>query len=631
MKKVLVISLLFSSVSLFGQVEHLSSFKKIKADRINEIANMLDDSPRGTGGTYHDRKLWKSLDLKANGKDVIRRADSIMNSPFPEWNDDLYLQFSKTAVRPAGEKMINDRYYRLAPLVWAECLVNNGKYVPEIEKTLKELISHRSWVSPAHDRKLHDFYGRKYSVDLRAAAYAQSLAQTIYMLDDKLSSKLREEICDSLESRIFNPVRIGLEEKRLDTAPWIMKTNNWNSVCFAGVTAAALAVIKDKAERAYFVAAAEYYSQNAMVGYKSDGYCTEGIHYYSFGFGHYIYLREIIYQQTKGQIDLFKRAKVSKLAQFASNIEIINEVYPSYGDCYFGTKPLDVVVWYCNKVYGRQSNVNPQWRFGELAHDMVLLFPNQGDKPAQFKSFGSVEPQIRTYFNEGGVFVVRPYADDYNKSIAAAFKGGNNAEHHNHNDIGSYTIVKGKEVLAGDQGGPLHYDGNMATSRRYEFKSLSSYGHPVPLVNGICQKPGADAKAREFNLDYQVDKDAWTIDISSAYDVPELMFLTRTFAYDRSKNGEVTVFDRFGFKEPCSFETAITTNCKWEKINDNTLRITGKNETVYVKIIPSNNEEVEINSEVIEVNAPPYTRIGIKFKNKVLKGEIKLVYSTNLE
>ena len=41
---------------------------------------------------------------------------------------------------------------------------------------------------------------------------------------------------------------------------WFTVTNNWNSVCLAGVTGAALTLLADKEERAYFVAAAEKYN-----------------------------------------------------------------------------------------------------------------------------------------------------------------------------------------------------------------------------------------------------------------------------------------------------------------------------------------------------------------------------------
>ena len=56
----------------------------------------------------------------------------------------------------------------------------------------------------------------------------------------------------------------------------------------AGVTGAALALLPDKEERAYFVAAAEKYNVYGIKGYADDGYCSEGVGYYNYGFRAYI-------------------------------------------------------------------------------------------------------------------------------------------------------------------------------------------------------------------------------------------------------------------------------------------------------------------------------------------------------
>ena len=90
----------------------------------------------------------------------------------------------------------------------------------------------------------------------------------------------------AFREKVFRPVYRCLEE----TKPfwWFTATNNWNSVCLAGVTGAALALLPDKEERAYFVAAAEKYNVYGMKGYADDGYCSEGVGYYNYGFRAYI-------------------------------------------------------------------------------------------------------------------------------------------------------------------------------------------------------------------------------------------------------------------------------------------------------------------------------------------------------
>jgi hypothetical protein len=57
---------------------------------------------------------------------------------------------------------------------------------------------------------------------------------------------------------------------------------------------------------------------------------------------------------------------------------------------------------------------------------------------------------------------------------------------------------------------------------------IGSYGHPVPLVAGKEQQPGDQARAEITRTDFTREKDEMTLDIASAYEVPELIKLERT-------------------------------------------------------------------------------------------------------
>jgi hypothetical protein len=104
------------------------------------------------------------------------------------------------------------------------------------------------------------------------------------------------------------------------------RTNNWNSVCLAGVTGAALALLQDKEERAYFIAAAEKYNIYGMRGYGDDGYCSEGVGYYNYGFRAYILLREEVCRATQGQIDFFRNPNLSRFLNMEKIQKLIEYV-----------------------------------------------------------------------------------------------------------------------------------------------------------------------------------------------------------------------------------------------------------------------------------------------------------------
>ncbi|MEI6437088.1 MAG: hypothetical protein WCP32_19870, partial [Bacteroidota bacterium] len=354
-KYAVVIFLIAISILVYSFTEPTQIIKRVlqepytKADslRIQQIAEILPAHPEGFGEPCSNREIWEKIAAKPSFKDVISKAEKYLGRTFPEWNDSLYLQFSKIGIRPAGQKMMSDRFAWFAPLVWAECIENKGRFIPVIEMVIYELSQQKSWVLPAHDSGLTTFNGTGNTVDLGASSMAFEFSQALYMLGDKLNTKTHALIVANLYTRIFNPVKQSLLSGLGHT--WLSRTNNWNSVCLAGVCGAALAVIEDPAERAFYVKMAEKYSPNSVAGFSDDGYCSEGLGYYNYGFGKYIYLREILWRATGGKIDLFKGEKMRRIGSFATNIEIMNGSYPYFADCRNETTASDWVLWYCSR------------------------------------------------------------------------------------------------------------------------------------------------------------------------------------------------------------------------------------------------------------------------------------------
>ncbi|MEB3374566.1 hypothetical protein SFC43_19425 [Bacteroides sp. CR5/BHMF/2] len=96
---------------------------------------------------------------------------------------------------------------------------------------------------------------------------------------------------------------------------------------------------------------------------------------------------------------------------------------------------------------------------------------------------------LRAYYEKAGILVSRP-AEGSSCPMAVSVKGGNNAENHNHNDIGSYAVALGKNTMAGDQGGPFSYPGDYFSAEApTKYKIKGSFGHPVPVVDGKHNPP----------------------------------------------------------------------------------------------------------------------------------------------
>ena len=167
--------------------------------------------------------------------------------------------------------------------------------------------------------------------------------------------------------------------------------------------------------------------------------------------------------------------------------------------------------------------------------------------------------------------ICRPNADAQGEYFAVAFKGGNNAEMHNHNDVGSYSLILGTATnpktpdlfVSRDPGGET-YTARTFSAKRYEGELLNSYGHPVPKIAGKLQSSGGKAQGVVVQNTTSDNLDIFEIDFTSAYDVPTLKTLLRKFEYARaSKNdsGYFKITDSVEFKDNAkeTFETALVT------------------------------------------------------------------------
>jgi len=629
--KVMVITglLTFHSSALFAQTAPFP-LKPIDEKRVKEIEKILSDKPSGFGEPYHQRKVWDSL-LKSGNYDRFLRG--MKNYSFPAFSKDDYFSLSNGTATSSnvGLTMMRKRAEGLAKVTWAECLQNEGKYTRMVEGGLRDIINQKSWVSPRTDHGFKNYNGVAYSVELTSSLYAHTITQTLYMMGNKISPKLRKDAMDALYTRIFNP--IYHQFKTLNTNKennFLTADNNWNHVCLAGLVGAALTVIQDKHERAVFTYLGEYYSRTGLSGFNDDGYCVEGVVYYNYGFGHYVLLRESIWQATGGKIDLFNDPKVQKIARYAPNIEVINGVYPAISDCREGAQPDEEMMIYLNKSLGlgiaRYDTLTSKGETSNNRQDVMMAFPNSSAKSQPKKNIAKDESNIRSLFEQTGVLVCRPLPGS-SAELGVALKGGHNDESHNHNDIGSYTVVQGNQIMAGDPG-VIPYAANIFDPKyRYTYQTIGSFGHPVPLVAGKPQRPGKQAEAKTVRTDFNRQKDLMTLDIASAYDVPELKKLERMMAYDRSDAGSITFTDSFAYANPQEFETAIATRSEWKQISDNTLLLTRGNEKMLVTFSSPGNKLVLKSTEIAE-GGPPYTRIGIAVSKPVSEGQIVITYRT---
>jgi len=436
-----------------------------------------------------------------------------------------------------------------------------------------------------------------------------------------LSPETRELILNQCKDRVLQPVRDMVTGKR-DPNWWLLTTNNWNAVCLAGVVGTALALEPSVEERALFVAAGEKYIQNFLRGFTEDGYCSEGVGYWNYGYGHFVLLAETLYGATSGKMNLYDMAGAAAPATYGFRIEILNGVCPAFADCSVRARPSGDLLELLEAVYGKgRSFQEPMDRLGsKVFQSMIYAFPSGSKASTSAKVNRKLEE--RDYFERAGILIARPgKAKDC--VMAAAMKGGHNAEHHNHNDVGSFIVVKGDRPLLVDPGSET-YTARTFSSRRYESNVLNSFGHPVPVVAGQLQRKGSKARGEVVRTEFQEDRDLLEIEMASAYEVESLHSLRRTFVYDRSDHGSLEVVDQVEMSSPQSFETALLTLGTWAKEGEDLFLAYDFDQAVRVRIdtgdIPYETEVVEIQEDC---HGEP-KRLAIRLSEPVKKARVTL-------
>jgi hypothetical protein len=584
-------------------------------DRAAQIAGRLTDRPCGVGVPAADRTTWDRLAADPDWKQIVPAAEKYLNEPMPTLKDALYLEFTQNGNRTAYEKDYFQLEARFNTLVLAECLENKGRFLQLIETYLDQYITCRSWVYPAHDGSLDTFNGKRQIIDLGSSRMSFNLATAYDLLGDKLKPDTREKLRQAIFTRVLTPMKQQLtgEQKK---EWWFTTTNNWNAVCMANVTGAAVTLVEDKNERAFYIAAAEHYIGHFLDGFNADGYCTEGPGYWNYGYGRFITLCKTVEQATGGYVDLFDSKKARRPATFGWDIQLAPGVAPAFADCSINTRPSDLILEYT----GRRLDAPKRYRTSRVVSPTQELFITMlYDLEEPGDTIGELpEPTlpVRTWFDETGVLICRP-ATGSPCRLAAAFKGGHNAEHHNHNDLGSFVVTVDGRPLLLDPGSEV-YTKFTFSGKRYESDAANSFGHPVPVIDGQLQKTGSAAKAEIVGTAFTDTTDRLTLDLTKGYDVKSLQQLTRQFVYSREHTGAVTVIDTVTFQEPAGYETALITYGNVRQLDGGSLLITDGKASVKV-IIDTDDGPFTVSSEPLTANfrAGKPTRIAIKLDNPV--------------
>jgi hypothetical protein len=525
---------------------------------------------------------------------------------------------------------------RMIAMTLAECVEPTGTYLALIEADLLAFKDLNTWVNPAHDDTGSNFQGETIEVDLGSGQWAMLFADIDFLLGDRLQPEIRALIRSEIDQRILTPFRQRIESGQ-DIYWWVTCTHNWNTVCLNCILTCALYVKEDPEERAWYLALADDLIDYSNQGFEESGFYTEGMSYWTYGFGNYVAISELVRAATDGRIDWLKEPLQRKMALYGVRMEVQSGLFPTFADSRLVFEPIE---WLSHWLNNRQDSDPQRIRSTDVAFDPFFPLGEQSMTYVLLNMFHTVDGQkaykmnygfpAREWFNDVQFLICRPRPEAEVK-MAATFKGGHNGVNHNHNDLGTFTVAIDDKYLICDPGLEI-YTKRTFSQQRYHSDLLNSFGHPVPVIAGELQIPGKDehcsggygshAYATMVETAFSDDRDRVVLDLTKAYAVKSLTSLTREFIYERDSRGSIEVIDTVKYTQPESFETAFLTYANWERKDDGSLTISDGDAAVRV-LVSSAEGALEFSHCIIEESATP-TRLAWKITAPVQQAQVKI-------
>lgn len=545
-----------------------------------KTAELLPKTPWIAVPNCDDRSFWESLRDTDFARSTLRHAEDALALKVVPPPEEYYLDFVRNGIRVRYEKSYVPLIQGFENLTLAICLTGDtAKYLPKW-KEFAEVLCRKmpTWVYPAHDKDLHNLHRTRVSIDLVSSRVAASVSTAALLLKPVLSADWTVTMTSEVKRQVVTPFLLSAAGRR--SPDWFVAgVNNWNAVCLANVTITILATQLDPAEKRLALAYALVNSKNYLRGFPEDGYCSEGISYWTYGYGHYLLLAATVYEATGGKVNLLDSPAARIPAVFPEKFMLSEQHFPAFSDSYFNAGISPALFFLRDYLLKRDTSYTRSSRgIATSFQSQLAILGLPGRLSASAPEF---RPEIVSEFPNSGVFVVRGTRPD---SLCLAFKGGSNHELHNHNDVGSYGIAYPRQVaLLGDAGGAV-YTRDSFNEKRYNNRILNSYGHPVPVPAGTLQSAGTGTDARILFNKRTPESYSVGIDLKPAYPKAQtLLRLERVFHYSWNTS-RIEITDTAEFTAPESFECPLISFGQIRKCPDGSLEATYAGGTVSIKI-----------------------------------------------
>ncbi len=556
MKKVFLFLLFLSSiysVKAYDQRDLLQHNSDIAALKSSLILNQK----WVTYPKYTDRNGWDEL-TSGTKADIIKKGEAALIYEWKVVKATDYLEFDKSGSRTIMEIPFNANNSALADLVLAELAEGRGRFMNQIVNGVWHTCEMTSWALSAHigrEQKektaLPSF--KENIIDLTSGDMGAFLSWTWFFLKDemdKIQPLVAERLRKNLQDRILDPYmnRSNFWWQAFSASPKTM-VNNWNPWCNSDVLTSFLLLENDPDKLATAVQRTMVSVDKFINYYHSDGACEEGPSYWGHAPGKlYDYLQLLNYA-TGGKVSIFDQQIIRNMGEYIVRSYVGNGWVVNFADASARGGGEPGMIFRFGKAVGSQEmqqfasyllqrDKNPDY-FNE-GRDLFRTIENlkfHGEltrtPPAVSKAPFSWYPETEFCYmrNQNGFFV--------------AAKGGYNAESHNHNDMGSFSLYLNETPMIIDAGVGT-YTRQTFSDERYSIWTMQSNYHNLPMINGVPESFGA--QFRSGNVTFSQKNSTFSLDLAGAYP-PEAAVEKWQRSYQLDPKGGMMFQDEFKLKK----------------------------------------------------------------------------------
>ncbi len=441
-----------------------------------------------------DRDKWEALSDSLK-REIIEAGEEAAKEPWTQLLISDFYEFARSGNRVRFEDKYFPRRRKLNSLIMAECVENKGRFISDILDGLYLILEETTWCLPPHNSYIRDAVQEPLPdvtrpiIDLFDAESGAEVAFAEYLLRPvlkEISPFISNYVNERLRERIFRPY--------LEQHFWWMGNGdepmcNWTPWCNQNVLICALTREEGfftQREMRMFLEKAALSCDAFLKDYGEDGCCSEGAQYYTHAglcLWGCLELIEGAIPENSGFTEIFKEKIIRNIANYIVKMHVSGDYYINFADCsacpghrsarefLFGKSTGDEVLASFAALDYRKENISDR-----LILDEINLFYHslQAFAAGEMESYPEIKKlPDNCFFESTGLMIAR------NEHFVLAAKAGNNADSHNHNDVGSFTVYKEGQPLVIDLGVGT-YTQKTFSDKRYEIWTMQSQFHNLP-------------------------------------------------------------------------------------------------------------------------------------------------------